>query len=89
MAYEQVQEAVRAGLAVKVVVADSWFDSADLMKKITALGLTFIVEIKSNRRAKQNPGLHAKWSSLNEIFSVGSRKRLYSRLDSQKVRKRF
>ena len=89
MAYEQILEVVNSSFPVKVVVADSWFDSADIMKKIAALGLTFIVEIKSNRRAKQNPGPHVKWSSLMEIFSVGSRKRLHSRLDSQKVQKRF
>lgn len=89
LAYEQIQEVVQAGLPVKVVVADSWFDSVDLMKKITALGLTFVVEVKSNRRVKQNPGPQVKWSSLRDIFSIGSRRRLYSRLDSQKIKKRI
>jgi len=88
LAYEQVVEVIAASFPVRYVVTDSWFDSVDLMQRIKALGLHYCVEIKSNRRVKDNPGPNVAWGKLPSVFSKVARKRLYSRLDSKNIRKR-
>lgn len=51
------------------VVADSWFDSSDLARKMRSEGIIYVWEIKSNRKVKQNPGKYSKWISLQKLFS--------------------
>ena len=50
------------------VVADSWFDSSDLAVKLRNSGITYVWEIKSNRKAKKGPGRHKSWKSLSCLF---------------------
>jgi hypothetical protein len=60
------------------VVADSWFDSSDLAVKIRHSGMTYVWEIKSNRKAKKGPGRHKSWKSLSYLFSGIERQQVNS-----------
>ena len=51
------------------VVADSWFDSSDLAVRMRSLGITYVWELKSNRKVKNSPGRSKKWISLPNIFA--------------------
>ena len=70
------------------VTADSWFDSVDFIKGLTALGLPFSGELKGNRLAKSNPGPRVKWQHFPKIFKEARRARLYTRLDNSKIKQR-
>ena len=52
------------------VVADSWFDSEQLATKLRDQGITYVWELKSNRKAKLNPGRNQLWLGIREIFSA-------------------
>lgn len=51
------------------VVADSWFDSAQLRSDCMSRGITLVTEIKSNRLARNGTGRHVKYRPLTEVFS--------------------
>jgi hypothetical protein len=51
------------------VVADSWFDSADLRLACMERGITLVTEIKVNRLGRQNVGRNVKYKRLSDHFS--------------------
>jgi hypothetical protein len=82
------EDIIHANFPLLPVAADSWFDSVDFMKGLRKIGLHYCGEIKGNRRVKDNPGPNVAWVKLPQLFSGKTRKRLHTRLDSEKVRKR-
>lgn len=50
------------------IVADSWFDSEDLAKKFRKAGITYVWELKSNRKCKEKPGRSQQWIDLESAF---------------------
>jgi len=82
------EEIINANFPLLPVAADSWFDSVDFMKGLRKIGLHYCGEIKGNRRVKDNPGPNVAWVKLPQLFSGKTRKRLRTRLDSEKVRRR-
>jgi len=51
------------------VVADSWFDSAQLRKDCKDRGITLVTEIKGNRLGRNGTGRNVKYRRLDETFS--------------------
>lgn len=49
------------------VVADSWFDSAPMAKKMKKAGITYVWEIKCNRKVRSITG-EKKWQGLPNLF---------------------
>jgi hypothetical protein len=60
------------------VVAGSWFDASDLAVKLRNSGITYVWEIKSNRKAKKGPGRHKSWKCLSYLFSGMERQQVNS-----------
>ena len=56
------------------------------MAKIEAQGLAMVVEIKSNRNVRSNPGFYVEWSKLDIEFSSQSRQRARTDWESIKVK---
>jgi hypothetical protein len=79
---------LKDGFPALYVTADSWFDCTDFIKGLSKLGLHFAGELKGNRLAKSNPGPRVKWLHFPKIFKEIRRTRLYTRLDSSKIKKR-
>jgi hypothetical protein len=65
---ELIDSIISHGFPNLPVVFDSWFDSADLMTKISQRGLTFVIECKSNRKIKKSISPNAKWCEWNSLF---------------------
>lgn len=80
---ELIKSALNAGYPKLTVVADSWFSSADLMAKIESLGCHFVVEIKSNRKVKTNPGANVAKVCLPDAFGKKERQRTVTSWDSK------
>ena len=87
-AFDLVAEAVAAGFPPSIVVADTWFSSADLMERLETLGCEFICQIKSNRKVKTNPSPNVEWTSLTRAFEGVQRQRVLTEWDNQKIRSR-
>ena len=81
-----VAEALGAGISAKTFVADSWFDSVQLMAKLEAQGIDVILQIKKNRNVRSNPGQYVEWSKRDEEFSGQNRQRSRTEWESAKVR---
>lgn len=88
IAADLLAEVRKEGLPELPVVADSWFDSKELMSAIQELGMHFVVQLKSNRNVRSNPGRHVPWVKLADIFKGATRYRIRTRLDSLKVKSR-
>jgi len=63
-----LSEVFKAGFLKLPIALDSWFDSADLMTKLTKLGVTFCIQCKDNRSVKTNPSPTVTWSFWKNIF---------------------
>ncbi|NCU95088.1 MAG: hypothetical protein EBV48_04330, partial [Betaproteobacteria bacterium] len=50
------------------VVADSWFDSSELMQSLACLGLTFVCELKSKRWVRGSAAPRATKRRLPDFF---------------------
>jgi len=50
------------------LVMDSWFDSASLLQALNKRKIIFVVELKSSRKPKTNPGLRVSKKHLVDIF---------------------
>lgn len=83
LAAELLAEVLDFGFPKLPVVADSWFDSAELAEDIQQLGCQFVWETKSNRNVRTNPGPHVRWSKLQVIFCGIARSKVPNREDSQ------
>jgi len=83
-----VGEVLAAGFPPLTLVADSWFDSVSLMKRMEALDVKMVVQIKSNRRVRSNPGAYVPWLTLPEVFADIKRFRSRTNWESAKVRAR-
>ena len=79
-------EAIAAGIRAQTFVADSWFDSTALMANLEAQGIDVVVQIKSNRKVRSNPGKYVKWSDLESEFLGETRKRSRTEWESEKIR---
>lgn len=86
VALDELKELLSAGYPKIPVVADSWFDSVDFIRRLKVLGLDYCVELKSTRLVRENPGLHVKWQKLLSLFG-GKEKQRLPQLASQKRRK--
>lgn len=64
-----LDECLSEGLPNMTVVADSWFDSAELRLDCLNRGITLVTEIKSNRLARNGTGRNVRYKKLPEIFS--------------------
>lgn len=80
-----VKKALDCGYPKLPVVADSWFDSVDLMADIQSLGCHCLIEIKQNRRVKINPGSNVKTTTLEQAFIKKPRVRLKTSWDSKEI----
>lgn len=80
---------LRSGFPKLQVAADSWFDSAAFIRSLERLGLTFVFQLKSNRRVKTNPGPNCRWLKLVDAFREVQRKRTKTSWDSHRVKKGF
>jgi len=87
-AAELVKQALNEGYPKLTVIADSWFDSVKLMEEINVMGCDFVVEIKSNRKVKTNPGINVKSTSLAQAFQNVKRFRTITEWDSPAIRGR-
>ena len=81
-----VVEAMAAGICAQTFVADSWFDSALLMRKLESQGIDVIIQIKKNRNVRSNPGRYVEWSKLDQEFLGQNRQRSRTEWESAKVR---
>ena len=61
---DMLEEAKVSGFGGLPVVCDSWFDSADFMRKIMALGMTYAGEIKASRKVRSNPGKYQAFPQI-------------------------
>ncbi len=63
-----IDDCMKQGVPRLPIVADSWFDSGDLMRDFAERGLTFVVEIKSNRVARNSTGQWVRYRKVTETF---------------------
>ncbi len=50
------------------LVLDSWFDSSGLIESLNKLGIVFVIQLKSSRKPKTNPGHRSIKRFLTDIF---------------------
>ena len=87
-ALELVKLALNEGYPKLTVIADSWFDSVKLMANLNEINCHFVVEIKSNRKVKSNPGVNVKPTTLQKAFEDVARIRTITDWDSLAIRRR-
>ncbi len=63
-----VDECLESGFPKLPVVADSWFDSVELMQEFMDRGITYVAEVKSKRVAKNGSGQWVHYKKLTNIF---------------------
>ena len=68
LCFSLVKAVIDEGFPRLITVADSWFDSFDLLKKFDANELTLVVEAKSNRRVKWTASSKEPWKSWKELL---------------------
>lgn len=68
-ALSMIDSCLEEGFPRLQVVADSWFDSGDLMKELKARSMTLVVEIKSSRKVRTSTGQWVRYQSLPETFT--------------------
>ena len=68
LCFSLVKAVIDEGFPRLITVADSWFDSVDLLKKFDADDLTLVVEAKSNRRVKWTASSKEPWKSWKELL---------------------
>lgn len=86
-AIEMLKEAKESGFIELAVVCDSWFDSADFMRRIVNLGMIYAGEIKANRKVRANPGRSCLWKKPKDLFLKLKRVKIITRCDRQEIRK--
>jgi len=69
LALQMLRDVLKEGFPKLPVAFDSWFSSADLMKKLNKLGFKFCMQSKENRVVKTKLGKFSKWSTWEKIFS--------------------
>jgi hypothetical protein len=67
-AVKLVDECLESGFPKLPVVADSWFDSVELMREFLNRGMTYVSEIKSRRVARIGTGQWVRYKKLPDIF---------------------
>jgi SRSO17 transposase len=87
-AIDLFKEILNAGFPPLLVAADSWFDGVDFFSQLKSIGLEYAGEVKGKRLVKTNPGPNVRWQYLPKTFKDRQRVRLYTRLDSAKVKSR-
>lgn len=86
LAIDLLKIALDAGLPPLPVTVDSWFDSIELMDAVQNLGMTYVGELKSNRKVRRNPGRYVPWTNMAAAFHGVRRIRVHTRFDSAKVK---
>lgn len=79
-------QVIHEGFPKLHVAADSWFDSAEFMADLEAMGMPFAGEIKSNRKVKPCPSPKVSWRSLKDVFQKLERSDAHSRFDNEEVK---
>lgn len=68
LCFNLVKGVIDEGFPRLVTVTDSWFDSAELLKKFDENELTLVVESKSNRNVKISASSKEPWKNWKEIL---------------------
>lgn len=63
-----IDQCLKEGFPRLHVVADSWFDSGELMLQLKTRSITFVVEIKASRKVRGGTGQWVRYSALAETF---------------------
>lgn len=89
LAIEMLAEITQEGFPTDLnVVCDSWFDGVQFIRGVRDLGYHLVVELKSNRNVKRNPGKWSRSMKLPALFRYENKKRLRHRLESFEVASR-
>lgn len=73
MAGDLLEGCLKMGFPKLPVACDSWFDSSDLMNRLTTLGLTYAGEIKSTRLVKPGASPKVPMRKLQAFFADAHR----------------
>ena len=67
-AVKLVDDCLEAGFPRLPIVADSWFDSRELMQAFSDRGMTFVTELKSRRKVRNSTGYYVPYKPLAAYF---------------------
>jgi len=81
--FSLVKESVEAGFKSIPLMCDSWFDSAELAMKLEDIGVTYIWEVKSNRKTSASNSKHESWKSIGDAFDSIGKKKVTNRLKKE------
>ena len=78
-----VKDSVETGFKGVPLVCDSWFDSVEFAQKLEEIGVTYIWEVKSNRKTSISNSRHDSWKPIRDAFNSLTKKRVTNRLKKE------
>jgi hypothetical protein len=68
VAFSLVKKVVEVGFDMLHLVCDSWFDFVEFLENLESIGITYIWEIKRNRKVKESNSKHHVWKTITDAM---------------------